>query len=621
MTFLTPQFFCFFPVTALVFFLLPQRARNPWLLLASWFFYLCAKPVYLTFLLFTIAASYLTGRLLERKKSKGHPGGLPGDPGPAAVRVQVPELRPVPGGSGPGRSGLLLLGPGAGHPDARGHLLLPVPGHGVRHRRVPGQGSGGAGICSSTPCSSPSSPTSSPAPIARANQLLPQFRSEHRFDWDEFRAGLFRFLWGAFKKLVLADRLAVLVNTIFTAPQDFGALQLAGAAVAFSLQLYCDFSSYSDMALGTARAMGFSLIENFRTPFFSRSIAEFWRRWHMSLSFWFRDYLYIPLGGSRRGTARKYLNVLIVFAVSGLWHGAAMTFVVWGLLNGLYQVIGGVTAPLRGKVHSALHLKEGRLAPAAVADFLHLPAGHSGLCVLQGRNRCPPGWTFCPACSTGPCGSSPAWAWTVGSCWRPSSGLVVLLVVDLRSVNHDITADYLSAPRPARWLALWFLLFSCVVLGQLRRRVRRPVFYLWLQLLTGRRTRLEISFSLRRELPLAAVFLLITALLLNFASDVLRPAHTDYGSTWNAFRGRAGGQPGRHLPGQLLRLLRLQPLRHLRQLRPDGVRDGRLGADPVHHLLVPEGGLQDPVPLRGWCWRPPLSSSHSTRTTPSSTST
>ena len=463
MTFLTPQFFCFFPVTALVFFLLPQRARNPWLLLASWFFYLCAKPVYLTFLLFTIAASYLTGRLLERKKSKGALAACLVILGLLLFVFKYLNFALSLVGRGLGALGFSFSAPVLDilMPVGISFYLFQAMGYviDVYRGKVPAERdlllyalflSFFPHIVS--------------GPIARADQLLPQFRSEHRFDWDEFRAGLFRFLWGAFKKLVLADRLAVLVNTIFTAPQDFGALQLAGAAVAFSLQLYCDFSSYSDMALGTARAMGFSLIENFRTPFFSRSIAEFWRRWHMSLSFWFRDYLYIPLGGSRRGTARKYLNVLIVFAVSGLWHGAAMTFVVWGLLNGLYQVIGGVTAPLRGKVHSALHLKEDgwplRLWQIfctfllATAAFVFFKAGSvsTGLDILSGMLH------------------GPLWVFTSMGLdrWELLAalfGLVVLLVVDLRSVNHDITADYLSAPRLVRWLVLWFLLFSCVVLG------------------------------------------------------------------------------------------------------------------------------------------------------------
>lgn len=265
MTFLTPQFFCFFPVTALVFFLLPQRVRNPWLLLASWFFYLCAKPIYLTFLLFTIAASYLTGRLLERKKSKG---------ALAACLVILGLLLFVFkylnfALSLVGR-GLNLLGFSFSTPVL--DILMPV---GISFYLFQAMGYVIDVYRGKVPAEKDLLiyalflsffPQIVSGPIARADQLLPQFRTEHRFDWDEFRAGLFRFLWGAFKKLVLADRLAVLVNTIFAAPQDFGALQLMGAAVAFSLQLYCDFSSYSDMALGAARAMGFSLLENFRTP-------------------------------------------------------------------------------------------------------------------------------------------------------------------------------------------------------------------------------------------------------------------------------------------------------------------------------------------------------------------
>ena len=195
-------------------------------------------------------------------------------------------------------------------------------------------------------------------PIARADRLMPQFEQLHEFSWQEARVGLFRFAYGAFLKLLIADRLAVMVDTVFASPQSFGSLQVIAAACAFSIQIYCDFAAYSHMAIGSARAMGFKLTENFNTPYFSRSIAEFWRRWHISLSTWFRDYLYIPLGGNRRGQTRKYINVLIVFAVSGLWHGAATSFLVWGLLNGIYQVIGSITAPLRARVRSALRLDD-----------------------------------------------------------------------------------------------------------------------------------------------------------------------------------------------------------------------------------------------------------------------
>ena len=151
--------------------------------------------------------------------------------------------------------------------------------------------------------------------------------------------------------MLLADTLAVLVNTAYAAPDSFSGLQLMVAAIAYSLQIYFDFSAYSEMAVGAARLFGVRLTENFRAPYLARSAREFWRRWHISLSAWFRDYLYIPLGGSRRGKARTWGNILIVFALSGLWHGAAMHFVIWGLLCGAYQVAGGITEPLRRRLH------------------------------------------------------------------------------------------------------------------------------------------------------------------------------------------------------------------------------------------------------------------------------
>jgi D-alanyl-lipoteichoic acid acyltransferase DltB (MBOAT superfamily) len=157
--------------------------------------------------------------------------------------------------------------------------------------------------------------------------------------------GLLLMLWGFFLKLVIADRVAILVNTVYNEPGSYEGLTLVFATICFGIQIYCDFASYSVIAIGSAQVMGFRLMDNFRQPYFSRSIGEFWRRWHISLSTWFRDYLYIPLGGSRKGTARKYLNVMIVFIVSGLWHGANWTFVIWGFLHGSFQVIGQITRP------------------------------------------------------------------------------------------------------------------------------------------------------------------------------------------------------------------------------------------------------------------------------------
>jgi len=173
-------------------------------------------------------------------------------------------------------------------------------------------------------------------PIARATHLLPQFYKKRTFDYALAVDGLRQILWGLFKKIVIADNCAVYANLIFNNSADYSGSTLAIGALFFAFQIYGDFSGYSDIAIGTSRLFGFDLKQNFSFPYFSRDISEFWRRWHISLSTWFRDYLYIPLGGSRGGTWMKVRNTFIIFIVSGFWHGANWTFIVWGALNAIY---------------------------------------------------------------------------------------------------------------------------------------------------------------------------------------------------------------------------------------------------------------------------------------------
>ena len=171
-------------------------------------------------------------------------------------------------------------------------------------------------------------------PIERAASLLPQFLRKREFELDKAKDGMRQMLWGFFKKVVIADNVAGHVNTIFDGYHSYDGFTLFLGVFFFAIQIYCDFSGYSDIAIGVARLFGFSLMRNFAFPYFSRDIAEFWRRWHISLSTWFRDYVYIPLGGSRTATrARHIANIIITFTVSGLWHGANWTFVIWGFLN------------------------------------------------------------------------------------------------------------------------------------------------------------------------------------------------------------------------------------------------------------------------------------------------
>jgi alginate O-acetyltransferase complex protein AlgI len=173
-------------------------------------------------------------------------------------------------------------------------------------------------------------------PIERSVNLLPQFRQRFSFDYDRIRDGILLMAWGFFKKVVIADRLAEYVNIVYHSPEVYGGLQSILATIFFAFQIYCDFSGYSDIAIGTALIMGYRLMTNFRRPYMAASIREFWQRWHISLSTWFRDYVYIPLGGNRVAKWRWNLNLFVTFTVSGLWHGAEWTFVIWGALHGFY---------------------------------------------------------------------------------------------------------------------------------------------------------------------------------------------------------------------------------------------------------------------------------------------
>ena len=463
MAFLSAPFFCFFPVTVLGYALLPRGLKAGWLLVMSWVFYLAAGPQYAPFLLCAILFSYGAGLLAGKGKRWAAPGTVILCVGILFVFKYLNFACSLAAGalnalgfsiSSPALDLLLPAGLSFYLFAAMGYVLdvargkLPPERNFLRYALFlsffPHLLSG---------------------PIPRAPQLLPQLKELPPVTWDGLREGLFRFLWGAFKKLVLADRLAILVNLVFGAPGEFGRLQVLLAAFAFSLQIYCDFSAYSDMALGAARAMGFTLMENFRAPYFARSIQEFWRRWHISLSSWFRDYLYIPLGGSRRGTGRKYLNLLIVFAVSGLWHGAALTFLVWGLLNGVYQVIGAITAPVRSRIRSAVGLKDGRNVTAL---------WQMGITFLLATSA----WVFFQAPSLTLAGEfygallrGPWWVFTsIGldrwDALAAAFGLLLLLVGDVLDQGKTPLAQrWREAPLPLRWGAALFLLVLTAVLG------------------------------------------------------------------------------------------------------------------------------------------------------------
>lgn len=193
-------------------------------------------------------------------------------------------------------------------------------------------------------------------PIERFDRLMPQLFKKRKFNIKRAINGVQIMLLGYFKKVVIADRLAIAVNTVYNRPQNYSGLYLFIATILFTFQIYCDFCGYSEIAIGCAKVFGIELMDNFQMPYFSKSIKEFWRRWHISLSNWLRDYIYIPLGGSKYGKIKKNKNLLLTFLASGLWHGANWTFVMWGLLHGLYQVLGDFTFKIRKRIKITIKL-------------------------------------------------------------------------------------------------------------------------------------------------------------------------------------------------------------------------------------------------------------------------
>jgi D-alanyl-lipoteichoic acid acyltransferase DltB (MBOAT superfamily) len=194
-------------------------------------------------------------------------------------------------------------------------------------------------------------------PISRAHTMLPELYKNHDFDYCRVVSGLQLMTWGFFKKVVIADNLAVLVNQVYNSPADYHGLPVILATYFFAFQIYCDFSGYTDIAIGCAQVMGYNLMENFRRPYLSQSIADFWQRWHISLSTWFRDYLYIPLGGNRVSKGRWCFNLFVVFLVSGFWHGANWTFIIWGALHGFYLISSILTIGVRATISRFFQLE------------------------------------------------------------------------------------------------------------------------------------------------------------------------------------------------------------------------------------------------------------------------
>jgi D-alanyl-lipoteichoic acid acyltransferase DltB (MBOAT superfamily) len=346
----------FLPIVLLVYFILPKKIRYLWLLAASYFFYGCWNATYALLMLASTMITYASGLAIDAFRRKSRPGLAKG-----AVAVSfvlnlgilayfkygnffLDSLRSLGIGQQIGMLRVLLpVGISFYTFQALSYTMdiyrdrLPVEKNPLRYALFVSF-----------------FPQLVAGPIERSENLLTQLQQPPNFDVQSARKGLLLIGWGLLLKIVLADTLAQIVTPVYDNPAGYSGLQILLATFAFAFQIYGDFAGYSYIAIGSAALFNIRLMENFKSPYLAVSVRDFWRRWHISLTSWFKDYLYFPLGGSRKGRARKYINTMIVFLVSGLWHGANWTFVVWGGINGALMILGEMTQGWRNRAYKGI---------------------------------------------------------------------------------------------------------------------------------------------------------------------------------------------------------------------------------------------------------------------------
>lgn len=352
MNFNSLNFLIFYPIIVLLNFIIPTKYRWIPLLIASYYFYMSWSIELVFLILFTTAVSYFSGILIEKYPKHSTLWLVVSIVSSLAVLFFFKYYNFLEGSV----SG--IMGLFGAEKDFTLSLLLPVGISFYTFQTL----SYSIDVYRKEIKAEPNFfyyalfvsffPQLVAGPIERPNNLLPQLKVEHKFNPNDFSVGAKRMLAGFFKKIVVADLTASYVNGVFNSPEKASGGAVAIAAMLFAVQIYCDFSGYTDIAIGCARIMGYKLMQNFERPYSATNIKDFWARWHISLTSWFKDYLYIPLGGNRRGKARGVINILIIFLVSGLWHGADWTFVLWGALHGIYRVVGMFTYKKRDLLYT-----------------------------------------------------------------------------------------------------------------------------------------------------------------------------------------------------------------------------------------------------------------------------
>ncbi|MDR1533151.1 MAG: MBOAT family protein [Clostridiales bacterium] len=474
MRFHSLAYIIFLPAVALVYWTLPLKAKKYWLLAASYFFYAQWDAGYALLMLVSTAATYAAGLCMASAARFRKPCLILC----ALFNLGILFFFKYFNFAAEAVSAALsaLTGKGIAPPSL--NVLLPVGisfytfqalGYTIdvyRGKIPPEKNFVKYALFVSF------FPQLVAGPIERAPNLLRQCGCAGRFSLDSAQGGGFLILWGMFKKLVIADRMAVMADCVFNDIRSYGGLAVAFGAVAFAFQIYCDFSAYSDIARGSARIMGFELMRNFDAPYFSASVREFWRRWHISLSEWFRDYLYYPLGGNRsggavwRGKLRTYVNLLIVFFVSGLWHGAGFTFIVWGLLNAVYQIAERIIRDLRKAAPPAGHIRPFRVLTTfclTCLGWIFFRANSMGDALYAVGALLPARAEASAGLGLGTAGYFLSLG--LADAVAAACALAVLLAVDYWRCRRDVLRDILRLGLVPKWILGWALILAVLVFG------------------------------------------------------------------------------------------------------------------------------------------------------------
>ena len=459
MLFNSLHFLIFFPIVALFYFIIPYKLRWIWLLFASYFFYMSWNALYGILLFAVSIITWIMGLLIGRTDLKPNlrkiclAAGIILTLSPLIyykyAKFVLSNLNTIFTRIGieienPAFDIILPLGISFYTFQALGYIIdvyreeVPSEKNLARH----------ALFISFFP-------QLLAGPIGRAKSLRPELFAHHDFNYDGTRYGMLLMLWGYFQKMVIADHAAILVSSVYDNFYYAIGYQIVNATFLFSIQIYCDFAAYSLIALGAAKVMGIHLIDNFRQPYFAVSIQDFWRRWHISLSTWFRDYLYIPLGGSRGSQFKKYRNIMITFLVSGLWHGASWNFVAWGGLHGFYQIAGDLLRRKKvrnGEQKQYIFIKA--IVTFLLVSFAWIFFRANGISAALSMIR-----RIFANFLTGKVNEE----WII----NPTLifGIVVLLLVDIYRMKHDIFANILKQKAFIRWVVYYSVTLIIVLFG------------------------------------------------------------------------------------------------------------------------------------------------------------